>query len=101
MASQKDNDDRRLSLFLFLGIATTIVFAGLVLFFVFGPMILAATAPGIGLKSAAVIAFVLALVVVIVMAIAAGDGFFGELPAMLLGFAGFFLICWLMVAWIF
>lgn len=57
--------------------------------------------PGLGLKDSAVIAFFVTLVVMVVMAIAAGDGLLGEIQFMLAGFLSFFVILWLMTAWIF
>ncbi len=64
--------------------------------------VLSATmAPGLGLKEAAAISFLVTLVIMIVFAIAAGDGLLGELQFMLIGFFFFFLIVWLLLAWIF
>ena len=57
--------------------------------------------PGLGLKDAALIAFGLAFVMVLVMAVSAGDGLVGELGVMIPGVLIFFLICWLMLAWVF
>lgn len=57
--------------------------------------------PGLGLKSAAVIAFFVSIVVMLVFAFAAGDGLIGELQYILSAFFLFFLIFWLMLAWIF
>lgn len=57
--------------------------------------------PGLGLKDAALIAFGIAFVMVIVMALAAGDGLVGELGLMIPGVLLFFVICWLMLAWVF
>mgnify|MGYP001488289187 CR=1 FL=1 len=99
--SPQDSADRRLSLILFLAILATLIVVVAVGWFVLGPAIVAAVEPGVGLRTAALIAFGLSLVVIVVMAIAAGDGLLGELPAMLLGFFAFFLIAWLMIAWIF
>ncbi|MGH8543837.1 MAG: hypothetical protein ACREX3_09455 [Gammaproteobacteria bacterium] len=84
----------------------TLVVAALLLaaaaaYFLGGPAISGQFEPGVGLKSAAVIAFVLTLVVFVVLAIAAGDGLLGELQYMLAAFGGFFLVSWLMIAWIF
>lgn len=64
---------------------------------------LAAThlAPGLGLKDAALIAFFATLVIMVVFAVAAGDGFLGEIQFMLLSFFAFFVIIWLLLAWIF
>lgn len=58
-------------------------------------------APGIGLKGAAVWAFLATMVVLIIFAVAAGDGLLGELQFMLAGFFAFFLVLWLLIAWVF
>ena len=57
--------------------------------------------PGLGLKNAAVIAFIVTLITLVVFAVAAGDGFLGEIQFMLGAFFSFFIIFWLMIAWIF
>ncbi len=57
--------------------------------------------PGLGLKDAAIIAFIVTIVVMVVFAIAAGDGFIGEIQFMLGGFFSFFVVLWLLIAWIF
>jgi hypothetical protein len=57
---------------------------------------------GLGLKGAAVISFGVSLVVILIMALVyGGDAIFGELPFTIAGFLLFFLIFWLMIAWIF
>jgi hypothetical protein len=59
-------------------------------------------APGLGLKNAALISFAVSLVVILVMAVVSGgDAIFGELPFTILGFLIFFVVFWLMIAWIF
>jgi hypothetical protein len=59
-------------------------------------------APGLGLKNAAVVSFAVSLVVILVMAVVSGgDAIFGELPFTILGFLIFFVVFWLMIAWIF
>jgi hypothetical protein len=57
--------------------------------------------PGLGLKTAAIVSFFVTIVLFLMFAIASGDGLLGELQFMLLGFFLFFLIFWLMIAWIF
>lgn len=57
--------------------------------------------PGLDLRNAAVIAFFVTVATLVVFAFAAGDGLLGELQFMLGGFASFFLIFWLFIAWIF
>ncbi len=58
-------------------------------------------APGLGLRDAAIIAFVATLVVLVVFAFAAGDGLLGEIQFMLPGFFAFFLVLWLLISWVF
>lgn len=58
-------------------------------------------APGLGLRDAAIIAFAVTLVVLVIFAVAAGDGLLGEIQFMLLGFFAFFLVLWLLIAWVF
>lgn len=57
---------------------------------------------GLGLKNAALISFAVSLTVILVMAVASGgDAILGELPFTIAGFLIFFVIFWLMIAWIF
>ncbi|ODS00566.1 hypothetical protein AUC68_15080 [Methyloceanibacter methanicus] len=57
---------------------------------------------GLGLKSAALISFAVSFVAILVMAVASGgDAILGELPFTIAGFLIFFVIFWLMIAWIF
>lgn len=56
---------------------------------------------GLGLKDAAVIAFFVTIAVLVVFAISSGDGLIGELQFVLGGFFSFFIVIWLMIAWIF
>lgn len=57
---------------------------------------------GLGLKNAALISFVVSFVAILVMAVVSGgDAIFGELPFTIVGFLIFFVIFWLMIAWIF
>lgn len=57
--------------------------------------------PGLGFRDSAVIAFFVTIVIMIVFAISAGDGLLGEIQFILGGFFLFFVIIWLLVAWIF
>ncbi len=59
-------------------------------------------AAGLGLKNAAIISFGVSLAVILVMAVVSGgDAIFGELPFTIVGFLLFFVVFWLMIAWIF
>lgn len=57
--------------------------------------------PGLGLRTAAVISFFVSAALMIIFAIASGDGLLGEIQFVIPGFLLFFLILWLMIAWIF
>lgn len=57
---------------------------------------------GLGLKSAALISFAVSFATILVMAVVSGgDAILGELPFTIVGFLIFFVIFWLMIAWIF
>jgi hypothetical protein len=57
---------------------------------------------GLGLKNAALVSFAVSFVAILVMAVVSGgDAIFGELPFTIVGFLIFFVIFWLMIAWIF
>jgi hypothetical protein len=59
-------------------------------------------APGLGLKKAAVISFGVSFVAILIMVVVSGgDAILGELPFTIAGFLIFFVIFWLMIAWIF
>lgn len=57
--------------------------------------------PGLGLRTAAVVAAGVSILVLIVFAVSAGDGLIGEFQFMIPGFFLFFLFFWLMLAWVF
>jgi hypothetical protein len=101
MAHRSDVEDRKLTLRLFAAIVAIVTLAGAALFFFGGPFIAEHLAPGVGLRTAALVAFFVTLGVVVVMAIVAGEGLVGEIQFMIVGFAGFFLVLWLLIAWIF
>jgi len=56
---------------------------------------------GVGFKDAAIYSFFTTLVLMVILAIAGGDGLIGELQFLLAGFLVFFVIIWLFIAWIF
>lgn len=58
-------------------------------------------APGLGLRDAAMIAFFITVVLMVILAFASGDGLLGELQFVLAGFFLFFVIIWLLIAWAF
>lgn len=93
---QQKNESRKIALAL-VGVVSLVVIAGLLML----PSLAEAMAPGLGLKDAAIIAFFVTAILLIIFAVAAGDGLLGELQYMLAGFFLFFLIFWLMIAWVF
>jgi len=99
-----DIKDQKKALNIFLGIVALFVVLGIAAYLAL-PAVTEIVAihfePGLGMKTAAIISFFVTLVVLIVMAIAAGDGLLGEIQFMLPAFLSFFLILWLMIAWIF
>jgi len=57
--------------------------------------------PGLGIKNAAVVSFFVTVALLVVFAIAAGDSLIGEIQFMIPAFFSFFVLFWLMIAWIF
>ena len=100
MNFNQDKSDRKLTLYMF---AVIFVFTILVtlLLFLFLPNILYIFEPGLGLKGAAIVSFFVTIITFVIFAVTAGDGLLGEIQYMIGGFFTFFVIFWLMVAWIF
>lgn len=98
---RKDKDESRkiaialISLVVVLGVATLLMLP------MFAEITATHLSPGVGLKDAAIISFFVTIVIMVVFAIASGDGLLGEIQFVLGGFFLFFVIVWLMTAWIF
>lgn len=106
MPSESDRRDRKEALRLLAAALTAllllVLIAGAGAYYLFGLNASDPFAPGLGLKDAAVISFAVSLVVILVMAVVSGgDAILGELPFTILGFLIFFVVFWLMIAWIF
>jgi hypothetical protein len=106
MPSASDRRDRKEAIRLLAAAAAAllllIIIAGAGVYYLIGLHPNDPFAPGLGLKDAALISFAVSLVVILVMAVVSGgDAIFGELPFTILGFLIFFVIFWLMIAWIF
>lgn len=56
---------------------------------------------GVGLKAAAVISFFVSIATIVLFAMVGGDGLIGEVQYMLGAFFTFFIVIWLLIAWIF
>jgi len=106
MPSPQDQRDRkeaaRLLLAAAIAVLLLIVIVGVGLYFIMGIGELDPFSAGLGLKNAAIVSFGVSLAVILVMAVVSGgDAIFGELPFTIAGFLLFFVIFWLMIAWIF
>ncbi len=106
MPSPSDRRERNEALRLFVAAAISLlllVVAGAGFYYLMG--IDSAGDPfsaGLGLKNAALVSFAVSLVLILVMAVVSGgDAIFGELPFTIAGFLIFFVVFWLMIAWIF
>lgn len=99
--SDRDLQDRKATTRLFLIIAGAILGMTLIVVFVVAPAMSAQLAPGLGVREAALIAFGVTLVTVVVMMVAAGDGLVGEIQFTLPAFFVFFLLIWILIAWVF
>lgn len=99
-----DNSDKKESRKIAIAIVSLLLLLGIAIFLMIpllADMISTNFSPGVGMKDAAVISFFLTIVIMIVFAVVSGDGIFGEIEFILGGFFLFFVIIWLMVAWIF
>ena len=103
MSEQNSGDDRQaLKIAALSLVAIALLGVALMLFLpVLGSFIDQHFSAGMGLKDAAIVAFFTTVVTLVIFAVAAGDGLLGELQFMLSGFFGFFLVLWLLIAWIF
>jgi len=105
MPSPQDRDRKeaaRLLLAAAVAILLLIVIGGVGIYFIMGIGESDPFSAGLGLKSAAIVSFGVSLAVILVMAVVSGgDAIFGELPFTIAGFLLFFVIFWLMIAWIF
>jgi hypothetical protein len=106
MPSPQDQRDRkeaaRLLLAAAVAILLLIVIGGVGIYFIMGIGEWDPFSAGLGLKNAAIVSFGVSLAVILLMAIVSGgDAIFGELPFTIAGFLLFFVIFWLMIAWIF
>lgn len=97
----KDKKDARALALVLIALALALTISAIVAMPMLAEFNATFLAPGLGLRDAAIIAFVATLVVLVIFAIAAGDGLLGEIQFMLLGFFAFFLALWLLIAWVF
>ena len=97
----KDRNDSRKIL-----LSLTVLFIILILSLIFMlpsflEILSTGTYAGLGLKESAVVSFFVSLVLVTILAIVSGDGLLGEVQFVVAAFFLFFIVFWLMIAWIF
>ncbi|MFM1895214.1 MAG: hypothetical protein RLZZ385_288 [Pseudomonadota bacterium] len=104
MVGETDNKDKNEARKILIALLVLLLVVGLAMVLLIPALGEIATVyftPGLGLREAAVIAFFVSVILMIVFAVFSGDGLLGELQFILGGFFSFFLIFWLMIAWIF
>lgn len=104
MADQFDQKDKAVSRKLAIGLLVIAVFLGVAIMLMIPIAAEVAAihfAPGLGLKTSAIIAFFVTIFVLGFFAVVSGDGLLGEIQFVLGSFLLFFLIFWLMLAWLF
>ena len=100
-ADDKDKRDSRTIAVVLVALVLLLGVAALFMLPVLSEITATHMAPGLGLKDSAVISFFVTVVVMIVFALVAGDGLLGEIQFILGAFFSFFVIIWLLIAWIF
>ena len=100
-SGDKDKKDARTTAIVLIVMVVLLIVAGVLAIPLLSEFNEAQLAPGLGLKDAAVISFIITIVVLVIFAFAAGDGLIGEIQFMIAGFFSFFVVLWLLIAWIF
>ena len=100
-SDRRDRDESRKIAIVLVSLVLVLAGAAALMLPAVGDILSVHLAPGLGIKDAAVIAFFTTLVVMIVFAVTAGEGLLGEIQFMLAAFFLFFLILWLLIAWVF
>lgn len=104
MAGDSDRQDRDESRKIAIVLVSLVLILGgalLTMFPALSDIVSVYLAPGMGLKDAAVVSFFVTVVIMIVFAITAGEGLLGEIQFILAAFFLFFIILWLLIAWVF
>ena len=104
MIGNSDLKDRNDSRKILLSLAVLFIILILAIIFMFPhffDILSTSTSTGLGLKDSAVVSFFVSLVLVTVLAMVSGDGLLGEVQFVVVGFLLFFIVFWLMIAWVF
>ena len=97
----KDRNDSRKILLTLTVLFIILILSIIFIFPSFLEILSTSTSAGLGLKDSAVVSFFVSLVLVTVLAMVSGDGLLGEVQFVVVGFLLFFIVFWLMIAWIF
>lgn len=100
-ADRKDKNESRKIAIVLISLVTMLGIAILLMLPMLSEIVTTHLSPGIGLKESAVISFFITVIIMIVFAMASGDGLLGEIQFILGGFFLFFTIIWLLISWIF
>ena len=104
MVGEADNKDKDESRKIAIALISMVVILGVAIFLMLpmlSEIVTVHLSPGLGLKDSAIISFFVTVVIMIVFAVSSGDGLLGEIQFILGGFFLFFIIIWLLIAWIF
>lgn len=98
---RKDKDESRKIVIALIALVLVALLGALLLLPALAEIVAVHFTPGLGMRDAAVLSFFITIALLIVFAISSGDGLLGELQFMLAGFFAFFVIIWLLLAWVF
>ncbi len=98
---RRDKDESRKIAIALIVLVLAVIAAGALLWPSVAEFAAVHLSPGLGVRDSAIIAFVVTIGIMVVFAIASGDGLLGEIQFILGGFFLFFLIVWLLIAWVF
>ena len=97
----KDRNDSRKILLTLTVLFIVLILSIIFIFPSFLEILSTSTSAGLGLKDSAVVSFFVTLVLVTILTLVSGDGLLGEVQFVLAAFFLFFIVFWLMIAWIF
>ena len=97
----KDRNDSRKILLTLTVLFIILILSIIFIFPSFLEILSTSTSSGLGLKDSAVVSFFVTLVLVTILTLVSGDGLLGEVQFVLAAFFLFFIVFWLMIAWIF
>jgi hypothetical protein len=104
MIGDTDNKDKRESRTIAIVLMTLLLIIGVVIVVMLPELSELARvhlSPGLGIKDSATISFFVSVVLLVIFALFSGDGLIGEIQFMIPGFFLFFVLNWLLIAWVF